>query len=153
MQTHIETVKRYFHEAIDGAKPELVRELFTADCQIHRPEMELRGVDAMTRLIGLASNIYRDFRSEIHHIVASGDLVAVRLTHRGISRSNFLSRTGIYDVANKPIEWTAMAMFRFEGDRIAEEWVNRDELGMLLYYNILSSSEEAAVRLQEMVTR
>jgi len=152
MTTHTETVKRYLHEAIDGGQPELVRELFTADCRIHRPEMELSGVDAMVRLIGLASSIYRDFRTEIHQMVAEDVLVAVRLTHQGISRSSFLSRTGIYDVADKPIEWNAMAMFRFEGGRIAEEWVNRDELGMLLHYRILRSSDEAAAKLQQIVS-
>ena len=39
------------------------------------------------------------------------------------------SRLGRFDVRGKTVEWDAMAMFRFENDKIAEEWVSNDELG------------------------
>ena len=36
------------------------------------------------------------------------------------------------DVRGKTIQWDAMAIFRFDNGKIAEEWVSRDELGMLM---------------------
>ena len=42
------------------------------------------------------------------------------------------NRLGMFDVSGKTIHWEAMAIFRFEDGKIAEEWVSRDELGMLM---------------------
>jgi hypothetical protein len=33
----------------------------------------------------------------------------------------------------------AAVVFRFEGDRIVEEWVNRDELSILLQLDVVST--------------
>ena len=44
---------------------------------------------------------------------------------------------GTHDVKDKTIQWESTAIFRFEHGRIAEEWVSRDELGMLLDAGVL----------------
>jgi hypothetical protein len=76
-------------------------------------------------------------------MIASGDYVSVRLSHRmTYSREEaFLqSRLGRFDVRGKNVEWEAMAMFRFENGKIAEEWVSNDELGQLLQIGTLEFS-------------
>jgi len=146
MSTRCDSVRRYFHEAIDGRSPEIILELFTPDCRIHRPEIELEGARSLAGLIKKLLPNYKNFQTEIHAMIESGDMVAVRLTHRAVSTGPFVSRVGVYDVSGKPIEWQAMAMFRFEGDSIAEEWVNRDELGMLLHYDLISLGSDPVMR-------
>ena len=51
----------------------------------------------------------RSMRIEVHHLHGEGDLVG-----------------------GKTVEWSAMALLRFEDNRIAEEWVVRDELHVAL---------------------
>ena len=41
----------------------------------------------------------------------------------------FRSRIGDYDVKGKQVTWDAIAIFRIQNGKIAEERVNRDELG------------------------
>jgi predicted ester cyclase len=127
-----EIVRSYFREAIDGGRAELIRELFTSGCVIHRPELEIRGVAPFTKYIGSLLGRFSSFKTTIHDVFSGQDRVAVRLQHDAVSTSGFHSRIGTFDVAGRAVSWNAMAIFRFEGTSIAEEWVNRDELGMLL---------------------
>jgi hypothetical protein len=54
----------------------------------------------------------------------------------------FRSRIGIYNVKGKPVTWEAIAIFRFRNGKIAEEWVSRDELGILLSFGGLTPSSD-----------
>ena len=38
----------------------------------------------------------------------------------------------MFDIKGKTYAWDAIAIFRVKDGKIAEEWVNRDELGILL---------------------
>jgi hypothetical protein len=48
-------------------------------------------------------------------------------------------RTGDVIVRWPRICGVAAVVFRFEGDRIVEEWVNRDELSILLQLDVVST--------------
>jgi SnoaL-like polyketide cyclase len=50
------------------------------------------------------------------------------------------SRFGNYNVTGKTVTWDAMAIFRFEDQKIIEEWVTRDELGMVLQSGLLETT-------------
>ena len=39
----------------------------------------------------------------------------------------------------KTVTWPAIAIFRFHDSKIAEEWVSRDELGMLIELGVLAN--------------
>jgi predicted ester cyclase len=49
----------------------------------------------------------------------------------------FTTRYGLVDPGGKSVFWNAMAVLRFDGDRIAEEWVVRDELQILVQLGIV----------------
>jgi len=134
-------VTTYFREAIDGGQAEIIRELFTEQCVIHRPEMDIRGVEPFIKFIGRVPSVYSSFETTILDIFSGADRVTVRVRHVAVSKSQFRSRLGTFDVSGRSVTWDAIAIFRFEGDKIAEEWVNRDELGMLLSYGILEPAE------------
>ena len=76
---------------------------------------------------------YTAFRSEMNGLIAEDDMVSVRITHHTRVRPHtFRSRAGEVRVSEEQeLNWTAIVQFRLQDGKIAEEWVMRDELGML----------------------
>jgi len=62
----------------------------------------------------------------------------VRLTHKGAGKGSYRFRIGTRDITDKTVTWDAIVIFRLQNGKIAEEWVSRDELGMLLSAGILA---------------
>jgi predicted ester cyclase len=135
-------VRRYFHEVLDQGKAELIEEIFHPQCVMHRPGGTVVGVDHVCGVAARRKETFSQFDTEIHDIFGSGDRLVVRLTHRGVGGGIWRSRLGNYDVTGKTVSWNAIAIFRFERQKIIEEWVTRDELAMVLQFGIF---EPAAV--------
>ena len=70
--------------------------------------------------------------------------MACRLSHRAVNRGEWTSRLGTHAVAGKTVTWPAIAVFRLREGKIAEEWVSRDELGMLIELGVLAPSARLA---------
>jgi len=83
---------------------------------------------------------YSRLATEVHDIVESGDKVVVRLTHQATGAGTLRSRIGTYDINGKSVTWDAIVIFQMKNGKIAEEWVNRDELGVLLSAGILKAN-------------
>lgn len=133
-------VLSYFHDVLDGDKEELIDGMFLSDCAIHRPEGELRGIATLHRMAVARRTNFTTFSSQIHDIFEAGDRVVVRLTHKGVGKGYYRFRIGVRDIADKTVTWDAIVIFRLQNGKIAEEWVSRDELGMLLSAGILDSA-------------
>src|SRR5262245_5584621 len=136
-------VRRYFEEVLDKRKLVILDEVVTTDCIIHRPEASepIRGLGAFRRTLERILQVYNEFKTTIHDLIAEEDRVACRLSHRAVNRSEWTSRLGTHPVAGKTVSWPAIAIFRIRDGKIAEEWVNRDELGMLIELGVVASAE------------
>jgi predicted ester cyclase len=112
------TVRRYFEEVLDEGKLDLLDEIVATDCVIHRPEAAepFRGLEAFRQALGRILQAYSEFKTTIHDLIADEDRVACRLSHRAVNRGDWTSRIGTHAV---------------------EEWVSRDELGMLIELGVL----------------
>jgi predicted ester cyclase len=139
--SHKATVRRYFEEALDRRNLDVLHEIVAIDCLIHRPETQepIRGLSAFRQALERILQVYSEFSTTIHDLIAEDDRVACRLSHRALNRGEWTSRLGRHDVAGKPVNWSAIAIFRFRDGKIAEEWVCRDELGMLIELGILAA--------------
>ena len=75
--------------------------------------------------------------------VAENDLVVCHLSHRVVHRGgNWTSRLGSHAVAEgKVVTWPSLTMFRIRDGKVAEEWVCRDELGMLIQLGVVAPSK------------
>jgi predicted ester cyclase len=71
-------------------------------------------------------------QSELHDLFGAGDRVVARLTHRVKDDRPALTRFGRYDPPGTALEWDAIAIFRVMDGKIVEEWILRDEAGMVL---------------------
>ena len=58
-------------------------------------------------------------------------MVAVRLRHDVTYIADVPSRVGMLPAAGKSVMWYAHPMFRIQDGKIVEEWVQRDEAGIL----------------------
>jgi predicted SnoaL-like aldol condensation-catalyzing enzyme len=127
-------VERYFREVLDGGRIERMPELFARDVVLHRPGVDVAGLDAAMQRLRAVLKDYSTFSSELSGLMAEGDLVAARISHRTRVRPHaFRSRAGETNLAREQsLDWTAIVQFRLKDGKIAEEWVMRDELGMLL---------------------
>jgi predicted ester cyclase len=132
-------VRRYFEEVIDKSDIKVLDELFTTDCVIHRPEASepIAGIEAFRQALGGILKTYSEFKTTIHDLIAEEDRVVCRLSHQAVNRGEWRSRIGRHAVAGKTVTWPAIAIFRFRDGKIAEEWVSRDELGMLIELGVL----------------
>lgn len=134
---HGRLVRRYFNEVLDRGRPEIVEELFHPQCVMHRPGGTVAGLDAVRNVAAHRQETYRQFKTEIHDIFGAADRLVARLTHHAVGGGIWRSRFGSYDVTGKTVTWDAIAIFRFADNRIVEEWVTRDELGMILQFGLL----------------
>ena len=70
-------------------------------------------------------------KTDIHHLYGEDDYVTIHLTHHVsfAPQARFNTRTRWLDVCGHAVDAKASpSALRFEGERIAEEWVVRDEL-------------------------
>ena len=132
-------VRRYFEEVVDNRKLDILGEIVTKDCVIHRPEVSepIRGLEAFRQALERILQVYSEFKTTIHDVIAEEDRVACRLSHRAVNRTEWTSRLGTHAVAGRTVTWSAIAIFRLHDGKIAEEWVSRDELGMLIDLGVL----------------
>jgi predicted ester cyclase len=132
-------VRCYFGQILDNQKFALADQVFTSDCIMHRPERQVTGVDNIKNFVSGISVMYSEFRTTVLDMFATGDRVAVRLKHDVTTYQDgvVLYRAGSLSAKGKKLSWTANSIFRFKEGKIVEEWVERDELGMLLQLGIL----------------
>jgi len=135
-----QAVRSYFHKVLDQGKVELIEGLFHPQCVMHRPGGTVVGLDAVRAVVEHRKETFSQFGTEIHDIFGSGDRLVARLTHRGVGGGIWRSRLGSYDISGKTVTWNAIAIFRFEQDRIIEEWVTRDELGVILQLGLIQTA-------------
>ena len=133
-----------FFEALDTGNLKLLENIFTEDCAFYRNDLiePARGLTGISSIVDKRVQLYRDFRTTIHQIIAEDDLVATRETHKGIHRGQFPTPIGTFDVTGRPIEWTSQVFFRFKEGKIAEMWVARDELGIIRYLGIVLEARQ-----------
>jgi ketosteroid isomerase-like protein len=127
-------VQRYFHEVLDGKRIDLMPELMRDDVVLHRPGFDVLGLQAAMARLRATLRDFVAFSSEITGTIADADMVGVRIAHRARARPHvFRSRVGDVDVpAEQELNWMAIVQFRLQDGKIAEEWVMRDELAMLM---------------------
>jgi steroid delta-isomerase-like uncharacterized protein len=134
-------VRRYI-EALDVGNTELIESLFSKDCRIYRPEHPepLIGVDEVRRVISWAHQLFSEFRTTIHDMLQEENRVAIRITHDAVCRNKCPSRIGIFDCAGKSTKFDAMSMYVLQDGKIVEEYMVRDEIGMLISIGALNST-------------
>ncbi|WP_019204361.1 ester cyclase [Tsukamurella sp. 1534] len=98
------------------------------------------GPEGFRRILTWVSGTLR-LRYEIEDVIETDDRIVVRATGRGI---------GVPEVhgpiaAGKPFAMTTVHVYRTEGDRLAEHWGVRDELGAMVQMGAVPAPDPAAL--------
>lgn len=128
-EIHKDVVRGIFERAWNEADFEGLDDVISDRARFHfRGRTMSTGLDDLKRLVALWQDAFADLTFTVEDLVAEGDLVAVRLTFRGIHRGEWkgLAPTG------KRIEVTEMMFFRFSESKVIELWEDYDEYGMRL---------------------
>ncbi|MFI9209302.1 ester cyclase [Streptomyces sp. NPDC053253] len=70
---------------------------------------------------------FPDLRIDVEDMFGAGDKVAVRVRFRGTHRGEFQGVAA----TDLPISFRSAEVYRFEGDKIAEEWVAPDMISLM----------------------
>jgi steroid delta-isomerase-like uncharacterized protein len=127
-------VRRYYEEALNEQRYELLDELIAEDVVNHDPlsnetltPEESRGFAGFRRHAEVFHEAFPDGTVTIDDVIAEGDTVPARFTIEGAHEGRF---GGVEPTGNR-ISGTAMVFYRIEDGKIAEWWLESDNAEML----------------------
>lgn len=123
---HKATVRRYPQAVAAGDLDEL-DELCTEDVINHAPLGEPQGLEALKAYEAPVHEAFPDFEVTFEDLVAEGDRVAMRMTHRATHEGELM---GVAPTGRE-ITFQNVVFNRMAGGRIAERWVQPDLLAIM----------------------
>ena len=115
-------------EMFGNARLDLVEELTTPDVIDHgAPPHGTHGREALKGTIRWIHSGLDDVAYEVKDAFQSEDKVVIRCTVRGTNTREWMG----HEPTGKSFEVDHIHIYRLEGDRIAEHWGVRDDLGTL----------------------
>jgi steroid delta-isomerase-like uncharacterized protein len=127
--------RRWFEDFANTGDLAVADELFAPDHVHHEADNPGRGSgpEGQKQLIAAARAAFPDLTYAVEDLVGAGDRVLARYVFTGTQQGpyNGIPATG------KSVTVTGMAIFRFEGGKIAETWVIYDVLGLLQQLGVI----------------
>jgi predicted ester cyclase len=138
-ETHKSLVRRFYDEALNARRVDVIDELALADYTEHEPLPGQR--DGLVGLKDRVSMLIEGLASTyaLHDVIAEGDRVVVRWTNTGIHSGEFL---GI-PPTGRSFDFAGIDIYRIENDRMAEHWHVIDQLTLLQQLGLVPSPDNA----------
>jgi predicted ester cyclase len=139
VETYKSLVRRFYDEALNARRVQVIDELALADYAEHDPLPGQR--DGLVGLKDRVSMLTEGLASTytLHDVIATGDRVVVRWTNAGIHSGEFL---GI-PPTGRSFEIAGIDIYRIENDRMAEHWHVVDQLTMLQQLGLIPAPDSA----------
>jgi len=99
---------------------------------------DIRGLEAAKQAAADYRRAFPDLRVTLEDLIAEGDKVVARLRFRGTHRGEL---DGIAPTGRR-VDCSGIVVSRMEGGKIAEDWANFDDLGMMRQLGVLPESGE-----------
>lgn len=140
-----EVVRRYYEEAFNEGRTDLLEELIAEDVVNHDPVSddslspeEARGFEGFVRHVEAAREGLPDATVTIEDMIAEDDEVLVRFTLEGTHEGRLFG----FEPTGNRIEGSNMVLVRLEDGKIVERWAESDNLAFLQQLGVLPSPEE-----------
>ena len=98
------------------------------------------GSEGSRQFIGMYLAAFPDLHLTAEDLIAEGDKVVARFTLRGTHKGEFMG----VPPTGKQVTMTGIQIVRTADDRIAENWVNFDALGMLQQLGVIPAPGQAS---------
>ena len=124
-----------------------VDELFAPGYVLHDPSLPEsgRGPESARQLASAFRSAFPDLHTTFDGAVAEGDKVAYRWTASGTHEGELM---GIPPTGRR-VQTSGMTINRFSGGRIAEDWYQSDDLGMMQQLGVIPSPDEVSSESSE----
>ena len=135
-------VERYSEEAFNNFNLRAVDEFLAANFIRHDPTLPGRRADreAVKGLISSARSGLPDVHHTFEYVAEDGDIVVVRWAGQGTHHGEFLS----VRATGNMVEFSGISIYRVESGRIAEEWTEWDQYGLMQQIGALPRAKRAA---------
>lgn len=102
---------------------------YTADYRMHDPAVPNlpTGLENFKAYIHSFRDALSDVEVVLEHLLSEGDMVTWRFTLTATHTAALLGKPA----TGKRVAVTGTLISRFAGGKVAEEWINRDDLGLL----------------------
>jgi predicted ester cyclase len=122
-----EVARRAQIDYFGAARYDLAEAVVTPDYVDHEaPPGTPTGPEGANAVLRWLRGAFEDLSYEILDVVEDGDRVAIRVTTAGTHTGEFLGKPA----TGRRFEIEAIHLFRVEGDKVAEHWAKRDDVGM-----------------------
>jgi len=133
-ETNKAVVRRLYEELLDAGDLGAADRLCAPEYVAHfLPPGATPGIEGLKQLVGLYRAALPDLHFELEDLVAEGDTVAARATTSGTHLGPFM---GAFPTGRR-VTVAGIDTFRLADGRIVEQWLNRDDLGLLQHLGVL----------------
>lgn len=128
-EQRVAVAREFVARVFNGHDPARARDFFTAEAKWHGGALgTIVGVDNIVGLLTGFIGALSDIRADVQDVIASQDLVAVRLVVSATQTGDVL---GI-PATGRSIRWDAVDIYRVTDDgRISEQWAFEDMAAIL----------------------
>lgn len=132
-------VEKHFVTVWDDHDPDSMEEVCTDDFVMHDP-MGDRGLDGSKEMVREVLDGTPDLEFTVDDLFAAGDRATIRYTLEGTNESpSYLTD----EPTGNHWKSSGISIYRFEGDKIAEQWDAFDYLGTMQQLGLIPSEAEA----------
>lgn len=142
LEYHKEAARRLFEELWNNRLLGLADELLTPDSRNYDPNTPDFGAgpEAYKKLVSMYTKAFPDLRLTVDDMIAEGDKVVLRWTCSGTHKGEL---RGIPPTGKK-IVITGTSICRFSNEKVAEQWVAWDALGMMQQLGVIQREKKPA---------
>jgi steroid delta-isomerase-like uncharacterized protein len=126
---HKAVVRRFFDEAVNEGRVEVVDELFSSRFFWQMPfsPQTQHGPEGMKRVVSTLREAFSDFDVRVDELISEGDRVVAVVTASGTQDGEFMGRPA----SNKTAAWTVIHVYTVRDGTITEGITVADRMAML----------------------
>jgi predicted ester cyclase len=128
-------LRRLLVEGMSRSNASVIDDLVAANYVNHDAPLPVRGPEGFKQLAGMFGAAFPDVRISIEDVFSDGDRVGSRGEITGTHRGEFM---GI-PPTGKPVTVKYLDLWKVEGGKFVENWVQMDMLGLLKQLGALPS--------------